>query len=276
MSTIAVSTFSFGPEGTAREGLDFAIEHGFCGLELGSWNFWPEKMSAEDVRYMRVQAASHGIEVSIHCIHRGVAPATHDMERRARHLKEMQDTLRLAGDIGARVVVVHSGPIDCPGVEPAKVPETVRQQAIDNLRAFLEASIPWAENAGAVLCVENLLHVPGYVIQSYGELVDLVRSIDCPLVRIILDIGHADCSDGVRPAFDAFAPYLRHIHVHDSDGQRDHYEIGKARLDFTTYLDVLKPFPFTLAMETRDEQDPAGCVLRSHDALKAVLQGTAR
>jgi sugar phosphate isomerase/epimerase len=275
MPTIAISTFSFGPEGMAREGLDFAIEHGFYGLELGSWNFWPEKMSADDVRYMRVQAASHGVELSIHFIHRGVAPATHDMERRTRHLKELQDTLRLAGDIGARVIVVHPGPIDCSGVEPANAPETIRRQAIDNLRAFLEAAILWAEDAGAVLCVENLVHVPGYVIQGYGELVDLVRSIDCPLVRIILDIGHADCSDGVRSAFEAFAPYLRHIHVHDSDGQRDHYEIGKAQLDFTTYLDLLKPFPFTLAMESRDEQDPVGCVLRSRDALKTVLQEAA-
>ena len=95
-------------------------------------------------------------------------------------------------------------------------------------------------------------------------------------VRIILDVGHADCSDGVRPAFEAFAPYLRHIHVHDSDGQRDHHEIGKAGLDFNAYLDVLKPFPFTLAIESRDEMDPAGCVLRSRDALKAVLKEAAR
>ena len=276
MPTIAVSTISFGPEGMAREGLDFAIEHGFHGLELGSWNLWPEKMSAEDVRYVRVQAASHGVELSIHFIHRGVAPATHDKERRAKHLKEMEDTLRLAGEIGARIVVLHPGPIDCPGVEPAWAPEEVRRQAIDNLRAFMELSIPWAEDAGAVLCLENLVHEPHYVIQSYGELVDLARSLDSPVVRIILDMGHADCADGLQPAFEAFAPYLRHIHIHDSDGRQAHYEIGKGKLDFTRYQDVLKSFPFTLAMECTDEQDPVGCVLRSRDALKSLLQDAAR
>jgi len=66
------------------------------------------------------------------------------------------------------------------------------------------------------------------------------------------------------------------MHLHDSDGQRDHQEIGKAKLDFAQYLDVLKPFPFTLAMESRDESDPEGCVLRSRDALKRVLQDAAR
>ena len=276
MPTIAVSTFSFGPEGMAREGLDFAIRNGFRGLELGSWNLWPEMMSPEDVRYMRVQAASRGIDLSIHFIHRGVAPATHDAERRSKHLTELQDTLRLAGDIGARVIVVHPGPIDSPGVEPANAPDSVRREAIDNLRGYLEAALPWAEEAGAVLCLENLGHVPGDVFQSYGELADLVKQLDTSLVKIILDVGHADRSDGLRPAFDAFGPYIRHMHVHDSDGERDHQEIGKAKLDFGLYLDVLEPFPYTLAIESRDEQDPEGCVLRSRDALKAVLGDAAR
>ena len=119
MPTIAVSTFSFGPEGMAREGMDFALEHGFKGLELGSWNHWPDLMSPEDVKYLRVQAATQGIELSIHFIHRGVAPATHVPERRAKHLGELRQTLRLAGDIGARVIVVHPGPLDYPGVGAA-------------------------------------------------------------------------------------------------------------------------------------------------------------
>lgn len=276
MPTIAVSTFSFGPECMAREGLDFALRHDFQGLELGSWNLWPDLMSPEEVKYVRVQAASHGIELSIHFIHRGVAPATHDKERRAKHLNEMEATLRLAGEIGARAIVVHPGPIDAPDVDPAKASEEVRRQSIDNLRLFLEQSLPWAEDAGAVLCLENLAHVPGYLFQSYGALVDLVKEMDNPLVRIILDVGHADLSDGLRPAFDTFGPYIRHMHLHDSDGQRDHQEIGKAKLDFAQYLDVLKPFPFTLAMESRDESDPEGCVLRSRDALKRVLQDAAR
>jgi hypothetical protein len=52
--------------------------------------------------------------------------------------------------------------------------------------------------------------------------------------------------------------------------------MAREGLDFAQYLDVLKPFPFTLAMESRDESDPEGCVLRSRDALKRVLQDAAR
>lgn len=69
------------------------------------------------------------------------------------------------------------------------------------------------------MCGEPASHL-GLVIQSYGEMVDLVETVGSPAVRITLDIGHADRADGLAPAFEAFAPYLRHIHVHDSDGER--------------------------------------------------------
>ena len=277
MPTIAVSTYSFGPEGGARQGLDFAVRHGFRGLELGSWRFWPEVLSPEDVRYLRVHAASHGVDLSIHFIHRGVAPASHNPERRARHLKELEATLRLAHDIGARTIVLHPGPLDPPPtVAPTQAPEAVRREAIAHLADFLRRAAPLAEEAGAVVCVENLEHRPGYVIQGYQELVDLVREVDSPAVRLTLDFGHADLSDGVGPALQAFAPYLRHIHIHDSNGQRDHLEIGTGRLDFRQHLDALKAYPHTLAIESRDPHDEPGCVVRSGQRLRELLGDAAR
>ena len=41
MSNIAESTYSFGPDARAWDGLDFALRHGFRGLELGSYTLWP-------------------------------------------------------------------------------------------------------------------------------------------------------------------------------------------------------------------------------------------
>ena len=276
MPTIAVSTFSFGPECTAGRGIAFAVQHGFRGLELGSWTLWPDSTTEAETRELRVQAAANGIDLSIHFIHRGVAPASHSEERRDRHLDELYRTLRLAGDIGARPIVVHPGPIDCEGVAPSRASEAVRRQAIDNLADFLSKGARVAEESGSVLCVENLQHSPGYVIQSYGELVELVQMVDSPAVQITLDIGHADLSDGIRPALEAFGPYLRHVHMHDSDGSRDHYEVGRGSLGFSEYRAALEAYPFTLAIESRDESDVEGCVLRSRDRLIELLGTSAR
>ena len=64
MSTIALSSYSFGPDCTATMAIDFALVHGFRGLELGSWTLWPESMSRAETNYVRVQAAANGIDLS--------------------------------------------------------------------------------------------------------------------------------------------------------------------------------------------------------------------
>ena len=276
MSTIAVSTYSFGPDARAREGLDFALRHGFHGLELGSYTLWPQVIDSTDRRHIRLLASAHGVDLSIHFIHRGVAPASHDLDRRALHLDQLEQTLDLARDIGARVVVVHAGPIDCPGVAPTRAPELVREEARNHLKEFLESAAAKAEKEGVVVCVENLHHTPGQVIQSYQELLELVQAVSSPAVQITLDTGHAHLSDGITEAIETFSPYLRHVHIHDSDGQRDHLEMGRGGLDFSQWLDTLRTYPFTLAMETRNDADPEGNVLRSRDRLKELLGDAAR
>ena len=52
MATIALSTYSFGPEAKARDSLDFALTHGFHGLELGSYTLWPQAIDAVDRRHL--------------------------------------------------------------------------------------------------------------------------------------------------------------------------------------------------------------------------------
>ena len=276
MPTIAVSTYSFGPEAKALEGLDFAVKHGFHGLELGSYTFWPPAIDGSGRRYMRLQSASRGVDLSIHFIHRGIAPASHDQARRARHLQELEATLELARDIGARVVVVHPGPIDCPGVEPAGAPDDVREEALANLADFLRSVVPQAEALGVVVCMENLHHGPGQVVKSYDELLNLVQGVASPAVQITLDTGHAHLSDGLKGAFDTFSPFLRHLHIHDSDGRRDHLEIGQGIVDFGELREVLGSYPFAMALETRNDDDPEGGVLHDRDSLKQLLGDAVR
>ena len=152
----------------------------------------------------------------------------------------------------------------------------MREEARNHLKEFLESAAAKAEREGVVVCMENLHHTPGQVIQSYRELLELVEAVSTPAVQITLDTGHAHLSDGITEAIETFSPYLRHVHIHDSDGQRDHLEMGKGGLDFTPWLDALRTFPFTLAMETRNDADPEGNVLRSRDRLKELLGDAAR
>jgi sugar phosphate isomerase/epimerase len=196
--------------------------------------------------------------------------------RRDRHQKDLEATLELARDIGAKVVVVHPGPVDCPDAGPDGVSEEVRREATVNLKDFLRAVAPKAEAEGVVLGMENLHHVPGQVIQSYDELRDLVKRLGSPAVQITLDTGHAYLSDGLTRAFETFAPFLRHIHSHDSDGQTDHLELGLGGVDYGEWMDALRTYPFSLVMETKNEADVEGSILRSRAHLKRLLGDAVR
>ncbi len=273
MATIGMSTLSFGPDCEIERAIDFAIEHGFKALELSSYHLWPARLRVQDVRSLRVQGATHGIEYSIHFIHRGVAPCSHDTGKRAKHLDELTATMHLAHEIGARVVVLHPGLVDHPDVVPEESAEPLRQEAIAHFGEFLRSATPVAEETGTVICVENLFHKPGYVIQTYQELVDTVKRIDSPLVKITLDTGHARLSGGLVDAYQAFGPFLRHIHIHDSDAVRDHLEIGVGNEDWLEHVSALREYPFTITMEVVNFADPDGCVLRSSQALHTLLAG---
>ncbi len=276
MPTIALSNFALGMEDEPLWGLEFAVQHGFQGLEFGTSELSPENMDKAVRKRFRSLAEANGVALSIHFLHRDIAPASHDTDRRARHFNELNQTLELALDIGAEVVVMHPGPIDCPGVDPTQAPESVRQESIKILTEFLADITPKAQTAGVVVTVENMHHVPGQVIQNYEELLGLVEPLNNPALQITLDMGHADRSDGITEAFEVFSPYLRHIHVHDSNGKRDHLEIGLGELDFSRWSDRLKDYPFSMVLESRNNEDPEGNVLRSRDLLTRSLGGSSR
>ncbi|MCH8205868.1 MAG: sugar phosphate isomerase/epimerase [Chloroflexi bacterium] len=279
MAIIGFNTRSIGEEQTVREAVAFAVEHGIGGVELDGRGLWQDILSPDDVHYMKVQRARHGLQYSIHFA-QATAPASHDAGRRTRHLKELEETMELAHDIGARAVVVHIGRID--GASPES--DGVRRESTDHAVDFLKTAVPKAEECGVVLCVENLLHRHGDVTLAYDELVDIINRVDSPVVGITLDTGHAVLTDGLDEAFEAFGPYLRHLHIHDCVDDEDHHEIGKGDLDLGRYAQVLGSAPFVLTLEVgkaaalaaEPGEDPQGVVLRSREAVKAMLGDLAQ
>jgi sugar phosphate isomerase/epimerase len=227
---------------------------------------------------MKIQAARHGIQYSIHHP-QATFPATHDPERQERHLGELEGTMRLAYDLGSRVIVLHVGRIDFPGVEASQASEQVRLEAMDNAVEFLHRAAPKAESYGVSLALENLGNRPGDVTRTYAELANLVRRLDSPVVGITLDTGHARLSEGLESAFETFRDNLRHLHIHDCVEGVDHHELGRGDLDLASYKEILRSSPFLLVLEVgrgavlaqEAGDDPRQVVLRSVAAVRRML-----
>lgn len=86
---------------------------------------------------------------------------------------------------------------------------------------------------GPEIVLENVLE------EEPGLLPDIVARVADPRLRLCLDVGHVNAYSPV-PVLDwlrAWAPYLRHFHLHNNDGSRDaHCALGQGSIPMEELL----------------------------------------
>lgn len=85
------------------------------------------------------------------------------------------------------------------------------------IRAVLESLLK--EDPGVQIVLENVLE------EEPGMLLDIVKGIDDPHLRLCLDVGHVNAYSKV-PVMDwlqSLAPYISHFHIHNNDGSWDQH-----------------------------------------------------
>ena len=174
MSNFAVSTICFGPEADACEVLDFAIRHGFQGIELSSYHFWPERLRADEIDRLRTGIKHNGMRLAIHARHRGISFGAHDATLRRGCVEELQATVRFAADLGGDVVVAHVGEIVPPANHPTSSEQILRQEAFEFAGDSLGRCAPVASDCGVRICVENVQLRPTEVITSFADHLRLI------------------------------------------------------------------------------------------------------
>jgi len=86
---------------------------------------------------------------------------------------------------------------------------------------LIEALLPHAERWGVTLCIENMPFRQN-PISRVSEIRRLVRSVDHPLVRVCLDVGHANIVSGdVAADVRLLGDDLAVLHLHDNPGWCD-------------------------------------------------------
>ena len=84
------------------------------------------------------------------------------------------------------------------------------------------------------ICIENVLD------DEPDMLAEIARQADDPRIGLCYDIGHANIvSDRSQDDWlDTMAPYLKHLHIHNNDGERDYHRgITEGSLDVERVLD---------------------------------------
>lgn len=276
MTTFSFATSSIGSPSTARLAVEWAAEHGFGGVEFNG----PIRLadvSSDDRAFLSAMASEHGMRYTHH-FPPAALPGSHDRATRERDLAELISEIKVAGELGVEIIVLHPGKLHIPGLEPEVISEADRVVSMSHYLDFVKAAAPVAENSGVVIGLENMHYIPGWVIRSHQELAESVDAIDSPAVGITFDVGHAWGSGGVDAGIKTFGDRIRHVQVHDARGPegagnvRDqHMEVGTGVIDWESVGELVNSKPFIVALETSARiVDNKDAVVRSRDLLQTL------
>lgn len=178
-----------------------------------------------------------GLPCAVHLPFMGLSPADGNAAMRKRSIRLLRLGAERAALYGARHMIGHPGYIaDRHGTGAhGHVPQD------EWLARSQEAWRDVPELGGAPLFLENI-HDPAPTVLSA-----LLRAVGGPGVGICFDAGHwhsfskGAANRDLAAWIDAFSPWLRHLHLHDNDGNEDaHLGLGRGTAPFSVLADLLR------------------------------------
>ena len=173
---------------SAREAAEACLarlaDQGFQEFELmvHPGHLWPAELPAEQRRTIRRLIEARGLHLTaLNMPNIDINVAAAAAEMRGYSLNLLTDTVRLAGERGARGVVI--GPGKANPLFPAGADER-----IGHFFAARDRLAPVAEASGTALWVENR---PFAFLPAIGELMDALKQYGNDAVRIVYDIANA-------------------------------------------------------------------------------------
>lgn len=263
VSMFGANTYSYMRSHGAADCLARLAEFGFREFELmvHPGHLWPAELSAEQRRALRRLIERNGwtlTALNMPNIDINVAAAAPGM--RAYSLDLLADTVRLAGELGARGVVI--GPGKANPLFPADASEL-----IGHFYAALDRLSPIAEKSGTALWVENM---PFAFLSAIGGLMDALAQYGNDALRIVYDIANAyfigeDFADGLRQC----RARLALVHLSDTGRQvYRHDPVGLGTVPFAQVPRALAAVGYTARpMLEIVSRDPDRDIVASADKL---------
>lgn len=201
----------------------------------------------------------YDINYSIHSPISDVNIASHMDKIRMASIDEVEDSFRMANDIGAECVVVHPGTISSMAY---KFTDKILDYNTDSLVKCQRL----AEEYGVRMCLENMPLVDGLLYSNIDALFEFVENTLHSF--ICMDVGHAYTNAfSVEDMFKS--DYIQHVHLSDNDGSYDmHDALGCKEIDFVHVFDTLERIGYDgiCVIEVKS----LGNVYKSIDYLKSV------
>jgi D-psicose/D-tagatose/L-ribulose 3-epimerase len=257
---------------------DYAANLGYDGLEIAPFTLspTPEKIStAEAAKIRKVVEASGLVVTGLHWLlvkPDGLSLTDPDAAVRARTLEVMMHLTGLCAELGG-AVLVHGSP-----KQRAIAPGETHGVALARLRDALAQVALAAARAGVTYCIEPLARKETNLVNTLAEATDLVRSIDHPNLRTMIDCSAAGLTENesIPSLIDRWLPtgLIAHLQVNDPNRRGP----GQGDMKFAPILAALQRHHYagTIAVEPFDYvPDGAGVAAFSIGYLRGLVEALA-
>jgi len=250
---------------------------GYHGLEIAPFTLHasPEKITTAEAAKIRATVEASGLVVTgLHWLlvkPEGLSLTDPDAAVRARTLAMMTHLVGLCAELGG-AVLVHGSPR-----QRQIAPGETYAIALDRLRDAMAQIALAAARVGVVYCIEPLSRRETALIYTVAEAADLVRAIDHPNLRTMIDCSAAGLTEtcSVPDLIERWLPtgLIAHIQVNDPNRRGP----GQGDMQFAPILAALKRHQYAgvIAVEPFDYvPDGPGVAAFSAGYLRGLLEAS--
>jgi D-psicose/D-tagatose/L-ribulose 3-epimerase len=257
---------------------EYAAALGYDGLEIAPFTLStsPEKISAADAAKIRATVEASGLVVTgLHWLlvkPEGLSLTDPDAAVRTRTLAVMTHLIGLCAELGG-AVLVHGSP-----KQRQIAPGETHAIALARLQDGLAQVALAAARVCVIYCIEPLSRRETELVNTIAEAAELVRSIDHPNLRTMIDCSAAGLTetDSIASLIERWLPtgLIAHVQVNDPNRRGP----GQGDLQFAPILAALKRHGYdgTVAVEPFDYwPDGPGAAAFSAGYLRGLREALA-
>ena len=172
---------------------------------------------------------SFDFKYTIHAPFLDVNIASLSTKSRNVSIEQIKDSINLANEIDASIVVVH------PGLVPfllKEMPEKIYPVANNSIKELGE----YSRDLGVTTTIENMPNFESMIYQDMSKLNEILVEFG---MGMTFDIGHAHHS-GISPD-EMYFDSIKHIHAHDNMGDDDsHLPLGEGNIQLKDIVNTFE------------------------------------
>jgi sugar phosphate isomerase/epimerase len=222
---------------SAEEILAAARDLGYDGVEMWAYQLW---WDGTDATALGTQARAMGQVLTLHALSWDLNLSSRLDPIRTASLDATHQSVELARQLGAGLVVVHPGRIT--------VPYDDAEGYWPHLVASLRAIADHAAASGLRVGVEHMEPRQGEYVITPDQANRLVRDVDRSNLGTVLDVAHIPWGED-ESAFAARLEHVIHVHLSDADESRLHLPLGQGARNLTALLESLRHYQGAIALE---------------------------